>query len=259
MLFDAPHQPDEANEERNVLELLPDRGFEQALQDLAGFDRVWLVWWFHRHTNWRPMVLPPRGPQQRRGVFATRSPHRPNPIGLTAVRLLKVDGLRLELGPCDLVDGTPILDLKPYLAAYDAFPEASSGWLESINSAHEEPPKFTVELEPLAREQATWLNDTWKVNFLRRMETLLTRDPSPHRTRRITRRGETDLVIGCGAWRAIYRVDATTVRIRHFEPCYPRRFLLRDDYTQIPDRDAQVAFLERWPLPVSAAEELPES
>ncbi len=70
--FQARHQPDESARgqkagEVNVLELLTGLGLEQAVADLAGFDRVWLVWWFHRNTTWRPMVLPPRGPQQRRG------------------------------------------------------------------------------------------------------------------------------------------------------------------------------------------------
>jgi tRNA (Thr-GGU) A37 N-methylase len=70
--------------------MMADR-LEQALQDVAGFDRVWLLWWFHRNETWRPLVLPPRGPSQRRGVFATRSPHRTNPLGMTPVRLLGVE------------------------------------------------------------------------------------------------------------------------------------------------------------------------
>lgn len=246
-LFDAPHQPDANATETNILELLPTAGFTEALRDLAGFDRVWLVWWFHRAKNWRPMVLPPRGAQQRRGLFATRSPHRPNPIGLTAVPLRRIDGLRLELGACDLVDGTPVLDVKPYIAAYDSFPDASTGWLEPVLAAHAEPLRFTVDFSPLAREQAAWLSECWQVNFLPRLTALLARDPSPHRTRRITRRGEHEFVIGCGAWRAVFRVVDFVVGIVAFEPAYPARFLHRADYTEIPDRDAQVAFLARWP------------
>ena len=74
--FQALHQPSEQQPEHNILELLPDQNYEQALRDLAGFSRVWLVWWFHRNTTWRTQVIPPRGPAQSRGVFATRSPHR---------------------------------------------------------------------------------------------------------------------------------------------------------------------------------------
>ncbi|HRP03803.1 MAG TPA: tRNA (N6-threonylcarbamoyladenosine(37)-N6)-methyltransferase TrmO [Opitutaceae bacterium] len=126
--FHALHQPRESIAEKNRVELRKDSRFEGALRDLKGFSRIWLVWWFHRNPNWRPMVLPPRGPAVRRGVFATRSPHRPNPIGISAVQLIDVSGLTLHVGPCDLVDGTPILDIKPYLPAYDAFPSEKSGW-----------------------------------------------------------------------------------------------------------------------------------
>src|SRR5471030_3061060 len=92
--FQAGHQPAAAAEARNEVELLADCGYEQALQDLAGIERIWLLSWFHRNDGWRPLVLPPRGPSRRRGVFATRSPHRPNPLGLTSVALLGVDGRR---------------------------------------------------------------------------------------------------------------------------------------------------------------------
>ena len=127
MRFKTLHQPDEAAAETNVLELTPAPGIREALRDLEGMERVWLLWWFHRAESWRPLVLPPRGPSQRRGVFSTRSPHRPNPIGMTPARLLGIEGLRLLLGPCDLLEGTPILDIKPYVPAYDAFPESAAG------------------------------------------------------------------------------------------------------------------------------------
>ena len=83
--FDARHQPDESQAETNILEMLPGDKYQKALKDLEGFDRVWLLWWFHRNNDWRPEVLPPRGPSKRRGVFATRPPHRPNPLGITPV------------------------------------------------------------------------------------------------------------------------------------------------------------------------------
>ena len=123
--FAAPHQPDETKDERSVIELLPGRNFEQALKDVAGFSRVWLLWWFHRNTTWQPQVTPPRGPRRKRGVFATRAPHRPNPLGLTPVQLLSVEGRCLTIGPCDLVDGTPILDIKPYVPRFDSVPDAT--------------------------------------------------------------------------------------------------------------------------------------
>lgn len=245
--FQAGHQPAAADEESNVLELLPGCGYEQALQDLAGMDRVWLLWWFHRNDSWRPLVLPPRGPARRRGVFATRSPHRPNPLGLTVVRLLGLEGRRLHLGPCDLVDGTPVLDLKPYVAAYDAFDDARAGWIDTLEAELQGPAPFAVTLSDLAADQARWLRETWAVDFLARLLSLLGRDPSPHRTRRIRRRSPERSEISCGAWRAVFATEGTEVSVVALEPAYPMKFLTRADYANVPDRAAQLAFLARWP------------
>lgn len=246
--FQAGHQPVTAAEDCNEVELLPGCGYEQALQDLEGFERIWLLSWFHRNDNWRPLVLPPRGPARRRGVFATRSPHRPNPLGLTAVALLGLTGRRLRIGPCDLVDGTPIFDVKPYIAAHDAFPAARAGWIDEMEAELREPPRFTVTFATIAQTQAQWLRETWQIDFTPRLIELLSRDPSPHRTRRIKRRTPTESEIGCGAWRAVFTVDGETVRVQSLEPAYPMRFLTRPGYDAVPDREAQMAFLARWPV-----------
>lgn len=243
--FQAGHQPSAATEERNEVELLEGCDYEQALQDLAGIDRVWLLSWFHRNDTWRPLVLPPRGPAQRRGVFATRSPHRPNPLGLTSVALLNVSGRRLFLGPCDLLDGTPILDVKPYIAAYDAFPQARAGWIDTVENTLREPAGFSVSFSSTATAQAQWLRETWRIDFTPRLIELLSRDPAPHRTRRIRRRSATEFEIGCGAWRAVFLVDAENVHVSALEAAYPMKFLRRADYLNVPDREAQLAFLAK--------------
>jgi tRNA (adenine37-N6)-methyltransferase len=103
-----------------------------ALADLAGMDYLWVLTWLHRGGTWAPQVMPPRGPRVRRGVFATRSPDRPNPVGLSAVRLVRVDGCNLHVNGIDLIDGTPILDVKPYVPYADAFPDAKAGWIDSV-------------------------------------------------------------------------------------------------------------------------------
>lgn len=245
--FKAGHQPAAAEEASNELELLADCGYEQALQDLAGVERIWLLWWFHRNSAWRPLVLPPRGPAQRRGVFATRSPHRPNPLGLSSTALLGVQGRRLLLGPCDLIEGTPVFDLKPYVPVYDAFPSARAGWIDETEAAYRNPPPFTVQLMPTAEVHATWLREIWGIDFTARLSELLARDPAPHRTRRIRRRGPDHFEISCGAWRALFIVADTHVSVLALEPAYPMKFLSRPGYEDVPDRDAQLAFLARWP------------
>lgn len=244
--FQAGHQPVTAAETTNRLELRAGENFEAALRDLAGFDRIWLISWFHRNEHWRPTALPPRGPAVRRGVFATRSPHRPNPLGLTAVSLLGIEGRTLHLGPCDLVDGTPILDLKPYVPAYDAFPGSKAGWIDALDAEFAAPPAHPVRWSPLAREQVEWLRSEWQVDFSARLEELLARDPTPHRTRRIRKRPDGRHVIECGPWRGNFLLVEGAVELISLEPGYPAARLARPGHESIADREAQLAFYARW-------------
>jgi tRNA-Thr(GGU) m(6)t(6)A37 methyltransferase TsaA len=124
---EAPRQPRAAGGAGGTIELYPGRNFEHALDDLQGWEYIWVIFWFHLNRSWRPKVLPPRSTSGRKGVFSTRSPHRPNPIGLSAVRLERVDGLTLHIRDVDMVDGTPVLDIKPYVPYADAHPGARSG------------------------------------------------------------------------------------------------------------------------------------
>ena len=118
-----------------------EEGFRNAdaVRGLEGFSHIWLIWQFSRavRENWSPTVRPPRlGGNERMGVFVTRSPFRPNAIGLSCVKLERIE-LDSRLGPvlhvsgADLMDGTPIFDIKPYLPYCDSHPEAAGGWTES--------------------------------------------------------------------------------------------------------------------------------
>lgn len=106
---------------------------EKVVQDLGGFERLWLIFAFHLSEGWKSSVKPPRG-GPKRGVLATRSPHRPNSIGLSAVELVKVEGKTLHLRGVDLLDGTPVLDIKPYVPYADAFPHAKAGWIDEMDA-----------------------------------------------------------------------------------------------------------------------------
>lgn len=245
--FDSPHQPKNSEEERNIIQLYPGHGFHVALRNLAEFDRIWLVWWFHRNSTWRPLVLPPRGEATKRGVFATRSPHRPNPIGITSVPLLGIERLNLIVGNTDLVDGTPILDIKPYIATVDAFPEASLGWLAEVEEQLLQPPKYSISYSPLASTQLEWLRNSCEVDFIEKAAEVLQRDPSIHRTRRIRRWSEELLQMGCGPWRIIFSVKELEVVVIFISPGYPNHLLLAGPNTEINDQDAQIAFKAIWP------------
>jgi tRNA-Thr(GGU) m(6)t(6)A37 methyltransferase TsaA len=106
-------------------------GLQNALKDLAGFSHVWVVFWFSYSRGWNSQLVPPRD-VKKRGVFATRSPHRPNPIGISVVRLLQVQGLMVRVRGLDMLDGTPVLDLKPYIPYADSIPSAKAGWVDEL-------------------------------------------------------------------------------------------------------------------------------
>jgi tRNA-Thr(GGU) m(6)t(6)A37 methyltransferase TsaA len=128
--FGTPRQPrltPSATAELTIAkEFLP----EHSLVGLSGFSHVWLISYFHLNTNKKflPKVHPPRLRGETIGLFASRAPHRPTPIGLSLARLEKIDGATLHLSGIDLVDGTPILDVKPYIPDWDSVPDAAPGW-----------------------------------------------------------------------------------------------------------------------------------
>ena len=135
---DAPHQPSAAPETVGTIAI--DEPYRAALADLDSFARIWLLFVFDRSKGWAPMVKPPRG-GVKRGTLATRAPNRPSPIGLTTVALT---GVEIEAGlvhvrGIDLLDGTPIVDIKPYIPNIDAWPDAGHGWLEPFLEAGIEP------------------------------------------------------------------------------------------------------------------------
>lgn len=133
--FGIPRQAGLVAEARATLKLLPPFDTPEAVRGLEGFSHLWLIFVFHGHldSGWKPTVRPPRlGGNKRLGVFATRSPFRPNPIGLSAVALEGINTTggrtRLHLGGADLLDGTPVLDIKPYLPYADALADARGGF-----------------------------------------------------------------------------------------------------------------------------------
>ena len=147
--FGLPRQSGLAPSLRSKIVFEPAFRVPEALRGLEGFSHIWLIWGFSESEGWSPTVRPPRlGGNVRMGVFATRSPFRPNPIGLSSVRLEGIEtdgenGLVLIVTGADLMDGTPIYDIKPYLPGVDAHPEATDGFV----GAHPQT-LLTVALDP---------------------------------------------------------------------------------------------------------------
>lgn len=131
--YAAPRQPALGDEVTATIELVKGMNLDQAIKDLERFSHIWVIYWMHLNQGWNPTVIPPRGPKKRRGVLATRAPHRPNSIGLSAVKLLSIKGCKLEIATHDMLDGTPVLDIKPYIPYADSIKDASHGWLEETD------------------------------------------------------------------------------------------------------------------------------
>jgi len=126
-----PIQPNGARGTRGILEIF--EAYEEGLRDLEDFSRIILIYSFHLCQSCKLTVKPFLGTTPR-GVFATRAPCRPNPIGFSIVRLVELKGTTIVVEDVDILDGTPLLDIKPYVPAFDSYPGASAGWLE--HTAH---------------------------------------------------------------------------------------------------------------------------
>ena len=140
--FGIPRQSGLVEELRSTIVFEPEFRNPDALRGIEGYSHLWLIWQFSEavRTGWSPTVRPPRlGGNTRMGVFATRSPFRPNNLGLSSVRLLGVEstqqyGTVLHVGGADLMDGTPIFDIKPYIAYSDSHPEATGGFTDTAGA-----------------------------------------------------------------------------------------------------------------------------
>jgi tRNA (adenine37-N6)-methyltransferase len=185
-------------------------GFLPALSDLDRWEYLWVLYWFHENRGWRPKVLPPRS-KKKRGVFATRSPHRPNPIGLSVVRLERVEGFSVHVRGVDMLDGSPLLDVKPYVAYADALPGAGGGWLGDGPGALDPADRYEVVWSTLAREQACWLAERG-VDLAPPVEASLRLGPAPHPYRRIREEGDA-LRLAVKDWRVRFRVDGREVTV----------------------------------------------
>ena len=126
----APIQPVFAEGAEGIIEVFDE--YAAGLRDLAGFERIWVVYWFNRSKKFKLLVTPYMDTQQR-GLFATRAPSRPNPIGISAVKLERIDANKICVSDVDMLDGTPLLDIKPYSPKFDSFEVNRLGWLQNAD------------------------------------------------------------------------------------------------------------------------------
>lgn len=261
---EAPRQPRASQDTRAIIELLPGHKYDLALNDLAGWEYLWVLFWFHKNRGWRPMVLPPRS-ERRRGVFSTRTPHRPNPLGLSVVKLERVEKLEVHVVGCDMLDGTPVFDLKPYVPWADAIPNARTGWLAPPEVASERGERerdaqgrpgdpqegWEVHVGPVAREQLAYLLAEHGFDLEPMVRRALELGPKAHPYRRIKREGDA-FVLGVKAWRARFSVEGRVLTVLDVRSGY-RPEALAEGATEaqgaVPERegmDVHRAFVAKW-------------
>ena len=207
--YEAPRQGVFAGGEGHV-ELARGRNFEMALRDLDGFERIWLIFAFDRNGGgWRPTAHPPvTAPGIARvGVFASRAPYRPNPIGLSCVRLLGVHDRVVDVAEADLLDGTPILDIKPYIPAADAFPQARAGWVEAQEHWH-------VEATPEFAAAAAFIHGIGGQDLLATAMLQLSGEPFDSSRKRVMRTGEKTGTFSVRMFRLDFTEDETTREVK---------------------------------------------
>lgn len=200
--YETPRQGVFAADIQAEIHLIPHMNFEQALKDIEGIERLWIIYWFHKNTNWKPMVNPPRYPSRKVGVFATRSPFRPNQIGLSCVKLLKVEGLKIFVSECDILDGSPVLDIKPYLPYSDSFPDSSTGWVITDTKQ-----MFTVSFENEAMKYALDLKQYKNVNLLDYARIQLEFNPTDTSRKRISTIDQLNYFLDYQQWQIHYRIN----------------------------------------------------
>ncbi|MEW5248237.1 tRNA (N6-threonylcarbamoyladenosine(37)-N6)-methyltransferase TrmO [Microbulbifer sp. 2201CG32-9] len=176
--FGVPRQSLLADASRAAIELLPPLNVSDAVAGLEAHSHLWVIFQFHQAAGqWSTKVRPPRlGGNRKLGVLATRSPFRPNNIGLSVVRLLQVrtsPKVMLIVGGIDLVDGTPVLDIKPYIPYADALEGAHSAFADRA------PAVVDVDIPAEVRAKAAAYRDDWGTDLPRLIEQVLAQNPKP--------------------------------------------------------------------------------
>lgn len=171
--FGIPRQSGILKNLRSTIQFTPEFRNADALRGLEGFSHLWLLWIFSENIrdSWSPTVRPPRlGGNKRLGVFATRSSFRPNPIAMSCVKIeeIRFDVPEIVVSGADLMDGTPIVDIKPYLPYADAIPDATGGFAEAVRFNHLEVEIAASDLAKLPEEKRETL------------KAILAEDPRPH-------------------------------------------------------------------------------
>lgn len=199
--YETPRQGVLAGDSISYINLESGNNFQQAIKELEGFDRIWVIYIFHLNENWKTMVNPPRHLDKKVGVFASRSPHRPNPIGISCVKLERISGLKIFISESDILDGSPVLDIKPYLPYSDSFPYSSTGWVKTDIGD-----KYEVIFSSCAAKACDWLEKNAEIKLMNFARLQLEFKPDDNSRKRVSKLGD-EFELAYRTWRIDYSVD----------------------------------------------------
>lgn len=192
----------------------------QALEGIEGFSHLWVIYQFHHNQNWKPKVSPPRGSENKVGVFATRAPYRPNALGLSCLELVKVEGLSLWVRGFDLLNETPIFDIKPYVTYADSFPEARLGWLENSNQE-----KYTLSFSALARKQIEFIKSAKHPEIESFIANQLEVEPFNSNKKRVSALSDVHGVLAYRTWRIEFALENKKICVQRLFSGYSKQDL----------------------------------
>lgn len=221
--YETPRQGVLAKDSKAIIHLNPKQNFEQAVKDLDGFERIWIIYQFHLNKNWKPLVTPPRHTRKKVGVLASRAPYRPNQIGLSCVKLDQVEGLKIFISESDLLDGSPILDIKPYLPYSDSFPDVKTGWAKSDLAE-----MYNITFNVKAKKTGEKLKSEKDINLFDYARIQLEFNPTDLSRKRITKiklqnTGKENFVLSYQDWQIHYLVDEIKRKVKIIDIVYSDR------------------------------------
>lgn len=230
--------------QNHVGKIILDKGenYEQGLRGLEGFERIWVVFVLNRNNAWKPIVTPPvpTATQKRIGVFASRAPYRPNMIGLSCVKLLSIKGNVITVDESDLLNDTPILDIKPYIPKADAFPEAAAGWVDE--QVIEE---YSLIESDLFKEQNQFLL-RFNLDIFNIAKVQLSENPFNTERKRIKFNEEqTAGVLSYRMFRIHFSINDTAITLESIQSGYTLEEL-NDSFDKYNDKDIHRPFTQKF-------------
>lgn len=238
--YDAPRQSTEAEGTvEGVVELVKGFNLEQGLKGLGGFERLWIIYKFHKNENWKPLTETPRA-TEKQGVFATRSPYRPNPIGMSCVKLLKIEGNKIFVEGHDILDGAPVLDIKPYIPHCDSFKVKNDSWVEEEESKE-------VLFSEESKKQIDWFQKNGVDSIQGFIKDQLGKDPLNQKKKRVKKLERKTWCLSYRTWRVNFNCDPETLQcevLKIYSGYTPKE--LMDSVDKYGDKRIHMQFLIKF-------------